>query len=329
MLGQGSAGAGAGAGASTGIGKRHRTTSLDLSGAEDGTSKGPGASPRPSASSATVTSPRALLRRRLLVLLCSLCTAMSYCDRVNMSVAILEMAKELGWDMQQRGAVLAAFFWGYIWSQIPGAFLARRYGGHAVLFVAALLWSLATLAVPVLARYSHAHVVWGRVALGVFEGALFPVVYHLFAARIPRDERSRALGSINFGVFGGAIFSFAASPYLIARFHWSFVFYFFGGLGLVWCALWAVFTRFDERDGTHSLPCAAPRLSAASSSSSSSNSLNAAGSSDSFSASSSSEGPQLGLLEQARLIVCHKVVLAIFAAHFSHSTLTLTLLQYF
>ncbi|GBG28097.1 Vesicular glutamate transporter 1 [Hondaea fermentalgiana] len=253
-------------------------------------------------------------RRRLLVILCSFCTALSYCDRVNMSVAVTEMSKELQWDMHQRASVLAAFFWGYIWSQIPGAYLAQKYGGHVVLGVAAFAWSISTLIVPLLARYSHTYVVYGRILLGICEGSTFPVIYHLFASRVPKDERSRALGSINFGVFGGAVFSFAASPVMMHHFHWSSVFYFFGSLGMLWVLCWGLFAYYiDIPDGTTALPCMPPRAPATPS-------LMRA------KPSAPSEGPTL--LQQARLIVCHKVVGAIFYAHFCHNIAAFVLMSW-
>lgn len=254
--------------------------------------------------------PANVWRRRMLVILCSFCTALSYCDRVNMSVAVTEMAKELEWDIHQRASVLAAFFWGYIWSQIPGAYLAQKYGGHVVLGVAAFAWSLSTIIVPFLAGISYRHVVFGRIALGVCEGSVFPVIYHLFASRVPKEERSRALGSINFGVFGGAVFSFAASPVMMHRFHWSMVFYFFGGIGMIWVVLWGLFSYYiDTPDGSTALPCFPPRKQIAQ-------------------PIRKSPTENLSLLQQARLIVCHKVVVAIFYAHFCHNIAAFVLMSW-
>lgn len=35
--------------------------------------------------------------------------------KVNMSVAVIPMAKELGWSATDRGLVSSAFFWGCAW----------------------------------------------------------------------------------------------------------------------------------------------------------------------------------------------------------------------
>ena len=62
-------------------------------------------------------------------------------DKVNMSVAIVPMAKSFGWTATQKGLVASAFFWGYAFTQIPGGWLSSKYGGKAVLFFGVVLWS--------------------------------------------------------------------------------------------------------------------------------------------------------------------------------------------
>ena len=47
-------------------------------------------------------------------------------DKVNMSVAVIPMAKELGWTATERGLVSSAFFWGYALTQIPAGWVSTR-----------------------------------------------------------------------------------------------------------------------------------------------------------------------------------------------------------
>ena len=51
--------------------------------------------------------------------------------QVNMSVAIIPMAEELGWKAADRGIASAAFFWGYTLTQIPAGIFSTRYSSHA------------------------------------------------------------------------------------------------------------------------------------------------------------------------------------------------------
>jgi hypothetical protein len=90
-------------------------------------------------------------RRHVIVGLLMLCAAINYADRVNISIAVVDMASTYGWDMQTRAAVLSSFFWGYLCSQVLGALLAQRYGGVVVLGWATFFWSVFTCATPLAA----------------------------------------------------------------------------------------------------------------------------------------------------------------------------------
>lgn len=46
--------------------------------------------------------------------------------QVNMSVAVIPMAKDLGWSATDRGLVSSSFFWGYSLTQIPAGWISTR-----------------------------------------------------------------------------------------------------------------------------------------------------------------------------------------------------------
>lgn len=50
--------------------------------------------------------------------------------QVNMSVAVIPMAKELGWSAMERGLVSSSFFWGYSLTQIPAGWVSTRCNGR-------------------------------------------------------------------------------------------------------------------------------------------------------------------------------------------------------
>ena len=52
--------------------------------------------------------------------------------QVNMSVAVIPMAEELGWSATDRGLVSSAFFWGYALTQIPAGFVSTKYVREAL-----------------------------------------------------------------------------------------------------------------------------------------------------------------------------------------------------
>lgn len=69
-------------------------------------------------------------------------------DKVNISVAIVPMARDFGWSPTTSGLVQSSFFWGYMLTQIPGGYVTSRIGGRKILPGGVALWSAATAAVP-------------------------------------------------------------------------------------------------------------------------------------------------------------------------------------
>jgi ACS family sodium-dependent inorganic phosphate cotransporter len=51
-------------------------------------------------------------------------------EQVNMSVAIIPMSRQMGWNSSVAGLVQSSFFWGYAVSQLPGGWLAAHFSGR-------------------------------------------------------------------------------------------------------------------------------------------------------------------------------------------------------
>eukprot|EP00472_Partenskyella_glossopodia_P007060 CAMPEP_0197520436 /NCGR_PEP_ID=MMETSP1318-20131121/5784_1 /TAXON_ID=552666 /ORGANISM="Partenskyella glossopodia, Strain RCC365" /LENGTH=365 /DNA_ID=CAMNT_0043072001 /DNA_START=70 /DNA_END=1164 /DNA_ORIENTATION=- len=159
------------------------------------------------------------------------------------------MSREFGWDLLSQGQILGAFFYGYVLSQVIGAYLAKLYGGKIVLNCAVAGWSLLTVLTPVVAKMSFMSLIVCRVLLGFSEGMAFPVIYHVFSGWVPKTESSRSVVSLNVGTCAGTVLAFVLSPMIIEKYGWEMVFYFFGFGGLVWCVLWQVEGEDRETPG--------------------------------------------------------------------------------
>ena len=157
--------------------------------------------------SATAASPR-WPKRSTLIALCAAAVFICYVDRVNISLAIGRMASDFGWNKTTSGLVMSSFFIGYLLTQIPGGWLAGRFGGKPVLAGGVLLWSLFTLLTPPAAFAGFATLIAARIVMGFGEGVTFPAIYALFARWVPPAQRSRAVGLV-----------FSAIPLEIGRAH--------------------------------------------------------------------------------------------------------------
>ena len=167
-----------------------------------------------------------------------LAVAICYIDRVNISVAIIPMAEELGWDLQTRGIVLSSFFMGYLLLQIVGGRLADRFGGKIVLGAGVLLWSLFTILTPPAAFIGLGILLLVRIGMGMGEAVTFPAFYSLYGRWIPAGERARAVAFTNSGVPLGTVIGLVVTPIIADRLGWEWVFYLFGALGAFWYLAW-------------------------------------------------------------------------------------------
>ncbi|KAJ0031019.1 hypothetical protein Pint_13828 [Pistacia integerrima] len=138
-------------------------------------------------------------------------------DKVNLSIAIIPMSHQFGWNSSMAGLVQSSFFWGYALSQLPGGWLAKIFGGRRVLEIGVLTWSLATALVPLLAGFMPG-LVLSRILVGIGEGVSPSAATDLiarhkqlkqlkqFAIRfIPLEERSRAVSFVFSGLSVGSV----------------------------------------------------------------------------------------------------------------------------
>jgi ACS family sodium-dependent inorganic phosphate cotransporter len=172
-----------------------------------------------------------------------LAAAVGYSDRVNMSVAAVAMQQEFAWSQTMKGAVMAAFFLGYMGFMLVGGVLAARYGGRRVLGHAVLWWSVWTLLTPFAAHISLEALIGARIAIGAGEALLFPAVYELASRWAPRNEYTRMTSITGSGIPLGTVIGLLGTGWLLTRFEWPSAFYVFGVIGLVWCVVWFAFAR--------------------------------------------------------------------------------------
>jgi ACS family sodium-dependent inorganic phosphate cotransporter len=178
-------------------------------------------------------------QRYTVVALFGLATVLCYVDRVSISVAIIPLARDLGYDSARQGIVLSAFFWGYLLTQLLGGVVADRIGGKWALATGVAIWSLATFLTPP-ATAAFSLLLAMRVLLGLGEGVNFPAIHSLTARWIPIAERARML-SLNFsGMHVGTVTAFILSPPIIVAFGWPALFYITGAVGGIWVAVWIV-----------------------------------------------------------------------------------------
>lgn len=161
-----------------------------------------------------------------------------YVDRIIISLAIIDMKPEFGWDDSAKGTILSAFFVGYLIMQVLGGLLANRFGGRNVFLWAVIIWSVFTVATPFAAYSSFSLLVLTRLLVGLGEGAAYPAVYSLIGRWMRKDEATRSIAFMGAASTLGTIFALIVAGLMIKSYGWESVFYVFGSLGFVWAIFW-------------------------------------------------------------------------------------------
>lgn len=184
--------------------------------------------------------------RVLLVFMLFVLSAVAYLDRVNISVAGVQMRAEYGIDQVRLGWVFSAFLVGYALFQVPAGWLATRLGPRRVLTLAILWWALFT---AMTALVSPA---WGnivtllivvRAALGAGESVVYPAGNQFLARWIPAEERGKANGWIFAGVGAGSGIAPPLVTWIVAVGGWRASFYVCALIGLVIGGCWYLLAR--------------------------------------------------------------------------------------
>lgn len=154
--------------------------------------------------------------------------------------SVISEEDKFEWDAYQQNLMLGSFFWGYVLTELPGGRLAEIIGGRRVFGYSMLFASVLTLLTPIAAYTHYIAVVILRAVLGFFLGASWPAIHPLTAVWIPPMDRSKFIANMMASSLGAAI-TMPICGYLIATIGWQSVFYFTGGLALLWSIMWFLF----------------------------------------------------------------------------------------
>lgn len=169
-----------------------------------------------------------------------------YIDRVCISQAMPDIARDLSLTDTQKGAVFAAFGLAYALFEIPTGWMGDKWGPRKILVRVVLWWSFFTAATGWVKSFGWLWIV--RFLFGAGEAGCFPNLTKAFSSWLPRIERTRAQALMWMGArWGGAI-----TPLLVvavmAFVNWRVAFLIFALLGVVWCIVFYRWYRDNPRD---------------------------------------------------------------------------------
>ncbi|RUS88339.1 hypothetical protein EGW08_003910 [Elysia chlorotica] len=163
---------------------------------------------------------------------------------------------QFSWSETEQSVILSAFFYGYCSSQILGGYLSTAFGAKLVMGYSLLATSVLALLTPVATVHGYYLLVACRVGQGLGQGLAQPCMHTMWSNWAPDSEKSKLLAITFSGCqLGTVLVSWSAGivceQALLGG--WPFVFYLYGGLGVVWSVGWLLVV--------HETPSSHPRIS--------------------------------------------------------------------
>lgn len=179
-------------------------------------------------------------QKYLVFLLLYLGWCISFIDRTAISIGATHIIKDLSISPIQIGAVLSMFYIGYTIMQIPGGWLADKFGSKIVILIAVILWSGFTMMTGMAESLMALLVI--RLLFGLGEGSFPPASFKSVAENFEGNGRATASSAmVSSNYIGSMIAPLIVAPLIIA-FDWRNTFYIIGAAGVVYAVLYALFT---------------------------------------------------------------------------------------
>nr|KAF6363634.1 solute carrier family 17 member 5 [Pipistrellus kuhlii] len=165
-----------------------------------------------------------------------------YALRVNLSVALVDMVDSNTTLANNRTSKECAEHSAsnkvFRNQTIPGGYVASKVGGKLLLGFGILGTAVFTLFTPIAADIGVGALIVLRALEGLGEGVTFPAMHAMWSSWAPPLERSKLLSISYAGAQLGTVISLPLSGLICFYMNWTYVFYLFGIVGIIWFVLW-------------------------------------------------------------------------------------------
>jgi MFS transporter, ACS family, glucarate transporter len=183
--------------------------------------------------------------RYVTVVLALTIALVTYIDRVCISQAAPLISQDLGLTKIQMGWAFSVFAWAYALFEIPGGWLADRFGPRRVLTRIVIWWSFFTAATGWV--WSFPSLLVTRTLFGAGEAGCFPNITRIFTLWLPKRQRERAQAGLWLAARWGGAFTPLLVTWVLEFVSWRRAFEIFGVLGVVWAIGYYTWFRDDPR----------------------------------------------------------------------------------
>jgi MFS transporter, ACS family, glucarate transporter len=180
--------------------------------------------------------------RFLIVVMLFVASTFSYGDRVVLSIAAIDLSRDLHLNAIRLGYLFSGFGWTYAVAQLPAGGLLDRFGSKRVYGISIFLWSLCALLagftgyLPAIAAFYALFAI--RLFSGLAQSPVFPGNGRIVAAWFPTSERGRASAIFNSSQYFSLVLFAPIMGWIVRISGWKECFWFTGAIGLALAAVW-------------------------------------------------------------------------------------------
>lgn len=176
-----------------------------------------------------------------LMISCTWCS--NYLVRNALPSLLPFVAQARGFTTAQLAMLLAAFFPGYLCTQVPAGILSARLGPKILLTGNMVATSVLTLAMPLVSRSGAMPMAALLTTMGLCQGSLVPCASQMERNWLPTGPERPIVERIMqvFGLIGGEVIAHALTPRIASNHGWHRVCMLYGSLVGSFSVVWALF----------------------------------------------------------------------------------------
>ena len=160
----------------------------------------------------------------------------SYVDRTAISLALGQIGKDFNIEASDLGIVISAFFLGYAAMQVPGGWLADRFGSKYVIVVAIAMWSVFTVMTSF--AWSLLSLIVIRLIFGLTEGAFPSASFKGVAELFDKPDRPKLVPLLTSSNYAGSMLAPLIMAPLIIALGWRSAFEVIGFAGVAFALVY-------------------------------------------------------------------------------------------
>jgi MFS family permease len=159
----------------------------------------------------------------------------SLVDRSAISLALAQIGKDFDLQAADLGIIISAFL-GYAVMQVPGGWLADRFGAKYLIVVAIAMWSVFTVMTSF--AWSLASLIVIRLVFGLTEGAFPAASFKGLAELFDRPERPKLAALLTSSNYAGSMVAAPDHAPLIVAMGWRYAFEAIGIAGVAFAVVY-------------------------------------------------------------------------------------------